>query len=290
MNNTDRITGEDILKLIKDEEDLNGEINQFVEKLTTTLDVSRIVIFIDELDRCRPGFAVRLLEQIKHYCHHKNITFVFSINSIQLQHTIKHFYGEHLDGLRYLDKLFDAREPLREISKQERLKAVTHVHNEYYNMYIDGVGRYFNLSLREFDKFVSIMRISVECCYDNKLALNIDETMNTCVKIFVPLLYALHMVNVDKYNRFIGGLGWDTISGIMSYSSDFSLIIEKATPFLAGNAPKQAKDQTIMANLHQLYKSIFANPNNITFDINGLEINADMRQKLIEKASVLDNF
>ena len=41
---------------------------------------NRLVIFIDELDRCKPTFAVHLLEQIKHYIFDDRITFVFSIN------------------------------------------------------------------------------------------------------------------------------------------------------------------------------------------------------------------
>ena len=46
---------------------------------------NRLIIFIDELDRCKPTFAVHLLEQIKHYIFDDRITFVFSINLEQLQ-------------------------------------------------------------------------------------------------------------------------------------------------------------------------------------------------------------
>ena len=50
---------------------------------------NRLVVFIDELDRCKPSFTVRLLEQIKHYMHDERITYVLSINTEELQHTIK---------------------------------------------------------------------------------------------------------------------------------------------------------------------------------------------------------
>ena len=67
----------------------------------------RLVIFMDELDRCRPSYAVQLLECIEHYFINDRITFVFSANLEQLQHTIKNIYGNDVDACRYLDCFFD---------------------------------------------------------------------------------------------------------------------------------------------------------------------------------------
>lgn len=67
----------------------------------------RMVIFIDELDRCRPEYALKLLERIKHYFDTDRVTFVFSVNLRELQNMVKHCYGESYDSVRYLDKFFD---------------------------------------------------------------------------------------------------------------------------------------------------------------------------------------
>ena len=64
----------------------------------------KLVIFIDELDRCRPNFAVQLLERIKHYFCVENVIFVLSINSAELVNTVKTVYGQNFDGYRYLDR------------------------------------------------------------------------------------------------------------------------------------------------------------------------------------------
>lgn len=61
------------------------------------------------MDRCKPTFAVHLLEQIKHYIYDNKITFVLSTNLEQLQHTIKNYYGADFDSCRYLDRFFDLR-------------------------------------------------------------------------------------------------------------------------------------------------------------------------------------
>ena len=49
----------------------------------------RLIVFIDELDRCKPTYAVKLLERIKHYFTNSKITFVFSTNLQELGNTIK---------------------------------------------------------------------------------------------------------------------------------------------------------------------------------------------------------
>ena len=82
---------------------------------------NRLVIFIDELDRCKPDFAVKLLERIKHYFVNPDITFVFSINSMELQHTIKQYYGSEFDACKYLDRFFDLRIVLPDISTEKFL-------------------------------------------------------------------------------------------------------------------------------------------------------------------------
>jgi hypothetical protein len=63
-----------------------------------------LTIIIDELDRCRPSFAVEMLEKIKHLFSVKNITFVLVINKIQLQESIRATYGTNIDAHTYLQK------------------------------------------------------------------------------------------------------------------------------------------------------------------------------------------
>ncbi len=63
-----------------------------------------IILFIDELDRCRPDFSVSTLETIKHVFNVPNVQFVLITNQSQLLASVKHIYGSQLDAKRYLDK------------------------------------------------------------------------------------------------------------------------------------------------------------------------------------------
>jgi hypothetical protein len=63
-----------------------------------------VVIFVDELDRCRPTFAVQLIERIKHFFDVPNIIFVLLLNREQLENSIKGVYGREIDAATYLGK------------------------------------------------------------------------------------------------------------------------------------------------------------------------------------------
>lgn len=66
-----------------------------------------IFIFVDELDRCRPDYAIELLEGIKHLFGVPGVYFVVATNMQQLGESTKAIYGPGFDGHRYLKRFFD---------------------------------------------------------------------------------------------------------------------------------------------------------------------------------------
>ena len=66
-------------------------------------------ILIDELDRCRPPYAIETLERVKHLFEVDNIIFVLATDSSQLRHSIKAVYGNDFDAGNYLSRFFDRR-------------------------------------------------------------------------------------------------------------------------------------------------------------------------------------
>ena len=65
-----------------------------------------LIFIIDELDRCRPTFAIELLERVKHIFDTENIVFVFGIDRKQLGQAIRAVYGS-IDVDAYLARFFD---------------------------------------------------------------------------------------------------------------------------------------------------------------------------------------
>ena len=65
-----------------------------------------LVVIVDELDRCRPTFAIETLERIKHLFAVENIVFVLGIDQLQLASAIQSVYGE-IDAQEYLQRFID---------------------------------------------------------------------------------------------------------------------------------------------------------------------------------------
>lgn len=84
-------------------QDFKKELAQLAEKLDKPL-----VFIVDELDRCRPDFAIRLIERVKHFFDIPKIVFVLVMNRPQLLQSIKSFYGydSEIQG-DYLEKFVD---------------------------------------------------------------------------------------------------------------------------------------------------------------------------------------
>lgn len=75
--------------------------------INTTSKQLPMFIFIDELDRCRPNYAIELLENIKHIFDIPGIIFVIATDSKQLSHSINAVYGQNFASELYLKRFFD---------------------------------------------------------------------------------------------------------------------------------------------------------------------------------------
>lgn len=66
-----------------------------------------LIILIDELDRCRPPYAVELLEVAKHLFASRHVVFALALNRAELEHSVQALYGDGFDAHGYLRRFFD---------------------------------------------------------------------------------------------------------------------------------------------------------------------------------------
>ena len=127
------------------------------------------VIFIDELDRCKPLYAIELLERIKHIFDIERLIFVLSMDKKNLAESIKSQYGD-IDTDNYLRRFIDLEYPLKNPSvnnfckvlyKQFELSNILNSKEieEDYLYLIREFSTVFNLSLRQIEQFFTKMHI-----------------------------------------------------------------------------------------------------------------------------------
>jgi hypothetical protein len=85
--------------------DFRKELESFIAERNSKLP---LVFFIDELDRCKPSYAVEVLEHIKHFFSVNGVIFILSIDKTQLCHSIRGYYGsDRIDAENYLKRFID---------------------------------------------------------------------------------------------------------------------------------------------------------------------------------------
>ncbi|MDZ7921799.1 KAP family P-loop NTPase fold protein [Rhodoferax sp.] len=97
-----------IKKRLQDLTERKQTIEQLKKLLSDAVpDGGKVVVFVDELDRCSPAYAIRFLERIKHLFEIQGVVFVLLWNRAQIQQAVKAFYGQDTDGQMYLDRFVD---------------------------------------------------------------------------------------------------------------------------------------------------------------------------------------
>ena len=163
MSESDDIKKEDTSTL----EDRIKAIKKSLQECIPDKTQRKVVIIIDELDRCKPTFAIQLLETVKHLFNIRGLVFLFSLDIGALQHCVRKIYGNEFDAIGYLERFFDYNSILPTGNQERLLKTFAKEYElpedikEYYNLC-----RQFNLTPREMkgvcSSFYYIKKYSLE--------------------------------------------------------------------------------------------------------------------------------
>lgn len=174
-----------------------------------------VVFFIDELDRCRPTFAVQIIERIKHFFDTPNLIFVLLLNREQLEESIKGVYGSGINAHAYLGKFVHF---FLKLPKRTKLESGRQNFNTSYSQYLaqhykfentqnmqnftESLGdcaSYLGLSLRDLEK--AFIHFMIGQPIGSTAAFS---AYMICLKLAKPALY--HDVVGDKHDGHIQAL------------------------------------------------------------------------------------
>lgn len=216
--------GKDILS----EAYLLEEIRDMIKEIFGDLieERGKLVIFVDELDRCKPTFAVEILESIKHYFDDERIIFVMSVNKSQLIHTISKYYGNNFDSSSYLNKFFDMNIQLPQANTVTYFNSLGISCDDSYwiKKFANELQKYYSLSLRDTTKYFQKI-VSIHEKYQGKIG---TDTWRVVV-LFIPVLCVLDIIDVTKKCKFLSGKGFDILEELIFNIGDMKKYILKIT-------------------------------------------------------------
>lgn len=196
----DAVSEKNIFDGIQLAEDIRQRVkeifNQVIEGQT-----QKLVIFIDELDRCKPSYALEMLERIKHYFDDNRIIFIVSVNKEQLTHTISNYYGNGFDSTGYLNKFFDVNAYLPEVERRQLRFVSEYSERSIFGRMANMYANYYKLTLR--DALIYKERLSIIDTTENSYVIDDDSIEGVCISIFVPLIVILDMVDIKEKVSFI---------------------------------------------------------------------------------------
>ena len=177
-----------------------------------------LVILVDELDRCRPDFALDVLEKVKHVFDVKSVFFIFALNKEQLEKTIKKIYGE-IDAKCYLRRFFD--QTINLVNKTDlvdrtvetigldKLLEKSIMRNDRrreFLEYLRVLFKMFQLSLRDQEQVIAtinlffLMTPSHQHTAGGEFTYPIMLAYFSIVKLVNPELYQKSKIGADRHN------------------------------------------------------------------------------------------
>lgn len=236
---TTKIGEQSIQEILKEKdirETFKHELATFQKK-----DNKRIVFFIDELDRCRPTFAIELLEVIKHLFDIDNFTFIVSIDKEQLSHSVATIYGQNMDTVGYLRRFFDLdyKLPKVDLNKYIQIKnekiLPSYSNIKLLTVFLEELMITYNFSLRDIEKLYYYLDIllpqipefkldskkcreiyiaTISYIYANLIILKIKKPIlykkiMNCNYTVDEIMKEIKPIDVKKYDKIIGE-GWHT--------------------------------------------------------------------------------
>lgn len=225
-------TSETIADLVKERLNAHSKETELIQSFRESLSdlpanlvdnsSGRLVIVIDELDRCKPSFAVEVLEKIKHLFSVKNVVFLLVMHKQQLEEAIRSVYGANIDAHTYLQKFINVETSIP--------KRVTDRYNNDIELYINKLlqlheittwgddrnivdcliplAQHFNLSLRQLEKVFTNLAIIYSTSGENHLRLVPIIVFIAVVKVVNPNVFGNLLLGKISFSTLCEQLGF----------------------------------------------------------------------------------
>ncbi|MGI6653943.1 MAG: KAP family P-loop NTPase fold protein [Christensenellales bacterium] len=268
------LEGKDLFEGLVREQAIQEKFSQLLKELIEERG-DRLVVFIDEMDRCSPAFAVKLLERVKHFFLDDRVIFVFSVNMSQLKHTINHFYGAGFSGDIYLNRFFDTVVRLPEPNYPRFFESIgfeqlqSNALSEVCHLVINT----FRLELREITLFADAMKN-----YDYLMKENVQLSLSgrtasayLCIEYLLPILVGLSLKSSNEFDKFVSGKNVQPLLDVYNNSTQgqwLAMLLLNPHEVLKKEDVKDGLQLVkVEDKIRELYNAVFAHPDSLNIPI-----------------------
>lgn len=264
----------DILSLVQTEEEIRERVKGIFNDIIVER-AQKLIIFIDELDRCRPSFAIEMLERIKHYFDDERVIFVVSLNKEQLIHTITNYYGSGFDATRYLNKFFDVNINLPVMDRYQKQSiefSEQRTERKYWlHQLAEELSDYYHLSLR--DKLIYKSRIeSVPSSTGTYIS-----SESYFISLFVACIILLDIIDIPEKKKFLEGKS-TFVASVLPELKAYQRFVNR----LIGDGNSTVEESQFQSNCEEVvkvYKYAFETESDEYYE--RFEISRELKQKCI---------
>ncbi|MFC0408973.1 KAP family P-loop NTPase fold protein [Roseomonas elaeocarpi] len=165
-----------------------------------------LIIVIDELDRCKPLFALQILERAKHLFSVQNVHFVLGTHLGQLSNSVQIAYGLQTDANMYLQKFIhfsitlerayadggdgERRKFIDWLIRQHQFESSDRNLVHTITNYLIALADKLNLGLRDIERIVSSIALTLACSSEPEYRPASLICALCVLKVKFPELYA----------------------------------------------------------------------------------------------------
>jgi len=194
---------EEALQEVLTSEFIKDQINNLFQELKSER-CNKLIIFIDELDRCRPTYALRFMELLNQYFRRDDILIVCTIDLSQLANVIETYYGTTKNAYLFIDKIVDFRFEIPENNIDYEVYINYKTGASFQKMYLCNyifleLINEEKLSLRNIDRLL----IYVTNIFSKNASGKTDDYFSIFIKqVIVPYILVMKLYNHNSYLDF----------------------------------------------------------------------------------------
>ena len=191
-------------------EEFKASFEDMAAEISDAHDGRPLIVAIDELDRCRPTFAIELLETAKHLFMADPVVFVLTMNREELGHSIKAVYGTQFDADGYLRRFIDIDFRLPSPERQpfiEYLLQTTGINADIARNIVDGTAQSLLLMLFKWvfaDDRMTIRTVSQSIHHLSLVLASLPRDQHIHIETVAIALW-LRGIDWHLYIRFVAG-------------------------------------------------------------------------------------